>query len=90
MAGIGLIVEGCSVREECTSNMAAQSQPDKRRNCKRILFSFNVDVDSPFGVGVPISDAQSPTTQSHGEGKGDGGDDGVLTFVCLSEEGGYQ
>ena len=30
--------------------MAAKSQPDKRRNRKRILFSFNVDVDSPFGV----------------------------------------
>ena len=30
--------------------MAAKSQPDKRRNRQRILFSFNVDLESPLGV----------------------------------------
>ena len=30
--------------------MASKSQPDKRQNRKRILFSFNVDLESPLGV----------------------------------------
>jgi hypothetical protein len=30
--------------------MASKSQPDKRQNRKRILFSFNVDLESPLGI----------------------------------------
>jgi hypothetical protein len=30
--------------------MASKSQPDKRQNRKRILFSFNVDLESALGV----------------------------------------
>jgi hypothetical protein len=30
--------------------MASKSQPDKRQNRQRILFSFNVDLESPLGI----------------------------------------
>lgn len=43
--------------------MASKSQPDKRQNRQRILFSFNVDLESPLGIVFQLQNDPNFGTQ---------------------------
>ena len=66
--------------------MASKSQPDKRQNRQRILFSFNVDLESPLGIVFQYLMRNPKLPSQMGKQKGGRSDGGVLAALCLPDE----